>query len=173
MHFQCFNEITHQSPIVLLDRDNTINVDEGYTYRIEDFKFVNQAIQLINFLSINELPVVIVSNQSGINLGKFGFTECINFNTHVASELSKLNVKTLSAVFCPHSPDEKCFCRKPKTKMVELVSRIYSCSTSSMLFVGDAKSDELMAAASKLAFININSRFLNNQLHDWLLSVAK
>ena len=173
MHFQSFDEITSQTPIVLLDRDNTINIDKGYTYKIEEFKFLEQAFELLDFLSINKLPVVIVSNQSGINLGKFGFTECINFNAHIASELSKLNIELLSAVFCPHSPQENCYCRKPKTKMVELVSKIYNCPTKSMLFVGDAESDELMAVAAKIDFININSRNLNFQLNDWLLNVAK
>ena len=54
----------------------------------------------------------------------------------------------ISAIFyCPHSPDEGCSCRKPKTGLLERAEVEFDISLAGDYFVGDSLKD-LQAATS-------------------------
>jgi D-glycero-D-manno-heptose 1,7-bisphosphate phosphatase len=57
---------------LFLDRDGVINVDRGYIHRPDQFEFVPGIFELCRFWT-NEVrgPVVVVTNQSGIDRGYF------------------------------------------------------------------------------------------------------
>ena len=39
---------------LFLDRDGTINVEKNYLYKIDDFEFIKETVDLYNKLSIEE-----------------------------------------------------------------------------------------------------------------------
>ena len=43
--------------------------------------------------------------------------------------------------FCPHHPDENCDCRKPKTGLLEQITRQYGCDANDLIIVGDSLRD--------------------------------
>ena len=58
---------------VFLDRDGTINIDYGYVYEIDKFKFIPGVIEALKILNDLGYILIIITNQSGI--GRKYFTE--------------------------------------------------------------------------------------------------
>ena len=47
--------------------------------------------------------------------------------------------------FCPHTPDEKCQCRKPETGLLEKIEKHAGRSLKGSFFIGDKESDWICA----------------------------
>ena len=62
---------TQLRPAVFLDRDGTVNEQMGYINHISRFHLMPDAARAIKLLNDNNVPVVVVSNQSGLARGYF------------------------------------------------------------------------------------------------------
>ena len=105
--------------IIFLDRDGTINKDDGYTNKVGDYKLLPNTIKGLQNLQTQGYSLIIITNQSGINRGYYTETQMHNFNNHLLNKLNQENIKIENILFCPHTPQENCNCRKPKTKLIE------------------------------------------------------
>ena len=74
---------------VFLDRDNTLNVDHGYTWQIADFAWVTGAWQALALFHNHSIPCFIVTNQGGIGRGYYTEAQMHDFNNHLCSEAMK------------------------------------------------------------------------------------
>ena len=101
--------------VVFLDRDGTINVDRGYVYRREDWKFTDQAVEAIRLLNDMGYYIAVVTNQSGIATGRYAMTDVLELHDFVARELWRLGARIDYFAICPHSEADRCMCRKPQT----------------------------------------------------------
>ncbi len=85
------------------DRDGTINVDTGYTYRIEDLQFITGTPDLIKRYNDEDYLVICVTNQAGIAKGLFTEKEMHIFNQHLNERLqSEYGAHIDDFYFCPH-----------------------------------------------------------------------
>ena len=71
---------SHTKRAVFLDRDGTINYDEGYTYKFSKFKFRPFVIKGLKYLSKKNYYIFIVTNQAGIAKGKFKMSDLLLLN---------------------------------------------------------------------------------------------
>ena len=84
-----------------------------------------------------------MTNQSGIGRGFYSEEEMHEFNL----EINKLIRKKTSHrgidhfFFCPHTPFDKCNCRKPKNDLVKQALKFFKCSPTEALLIGDKFSD--------------------------------
>jgi D-glycero-D-manno-heptose 1,7-bisphosphate phosphatase len=62
-------------PAVFIDRDGTLNEEVGYLHRPEDVVLVPGAAEALARLNAKGIPVVVVTNQSGIGKGRYGWDE--------------------------------------------------------------------------------------------------
>jgi D-glycero-D-manno-heptose 1,7-bisphosphate phosphatase len=62
-------------PALFLDRDGVINEDVGYLHHSEDVRLIDGAPEAIKAANRMGLPVIVVTNQGGIGLGYFGWSE--------------------------------------------------------------------------------------------------
>jgi len=121
---------------VILDRDGTLNVDEkGYTHKIEDFKLHEGVIEGLK--QLKDYRLFIITNQSGIGRGYYKEQDMHNFNQHLLKELKKHGIKIEEIYFCPHLPEEKCDCRKPKTKFIKEAEKEYNINMKESWVIGD------------------------------------
>ena len=66
---------------LFIDRDNTINHDAGYVYRISDLKIFPEIPTLIRKYKRMGYLVIVLTNQSGIGRGHFTEADMKAFNT--------------------------------------------------------------------------------------------
>lgn len=133
-------------PAVFLDRDGTINQQVGYVNhpsRLQTFAFAGRAIRRLNERSI---PVVCVTNQSGVARGII--TEEVLVKTHERfRRLLALEEARLDGIYvCPHHPKEgpnprRCRCRKPGTGLVRKAARELGLDPARSFVVGDTPAD--------------------------------
>ena len=69
------------SPAIFLDRDNTLTVDEGYSFEIAKFQWVRGAAAALKAFHDAGIPVFIVTNQGGIGRGFSALRICRNFTS--------------------------------------------------------------------------------------------
>lgn len=136
------------SNCIFLDRDGVINEDNGYVYRWEDFKFLPGVIKSLKQISFFRIPIIIVTNQSGIARGYYTEKDLINLNTKLFNFLKKQNVDILDILYCPHLISgfvEKysihCKCRKPEPGMFISASKKYNINLRNSIMIGDKESD--------------------------------
>ncbi len=161
---------------VFLDRDGTINHQVGYVNapsRLHVYPFAGRAIRRLNKAG---LPVVMVTNQSGIARGLF--TEEILEKTHERLRRAlRLKGASLDGIYvCPHHPREgdhpkRCLCRKPGTLLMRRAARDLGLDLSRSFVVGDTPGDILMGkrtgAKTVLVLTGYGKGEMNYRRHLW------
>ncbi len=109
--------------VVFLDRDGTINVDHGFVHHVSDFQFIDGAVAAIKALREAGFLVAVVTNQSGVGRGLYSLADIHAVHDHLRAELTKFETRVDAIAYCPHSPDDQCDCRKPRTGMFDQVAR--------------------------------------------------
>ncbi len=106
------------------------------------FPFVGAAIRSLNEAG---LAVIVVTNQSGVAHGYFPESLVQKVNERMQQELSAAGARLDGVYYCPHSPDDACDCRKPKTGMVEQASQEHYLDVPRSFVVGDRYGDVQLA----------------------------
>lgn len=139
---------------VFLDRDGTINEQMGYINHISRFQLLPGVAAAIARLNRAGMPVVVVSNQSGLARGYFPESLLTAVHDKMHALLAREGAKIDAVYFCPHHPEAKmeqfrldCRCRKPKTGLLEQAARELCLDLSSSFMVGDRWSDLRCGAA--------------------------
>lgn len=133
---------------VFFDRDGTLNVDTEYLCRIEDFRWIEGAVDAIRYCNDKGYLVIVVTNQSGVARGYFTEEDVRRFHDWMNGELGKQGARIDAFYFCPHHPEglvpeyaRECDCRKPAPGLVDRACREYSIDRSASILIGDRKRD--------------------------------
>ena len=70
--------------------------------------------------------------------------------------------KFLAIEFCPHTPEDKCHCRKPKSLMLERILNKYNIDKSASWMIGDKDIDALCGKN-----VGIQSAIIGPEFKDW------
>lgn len=124
---------------VFLDRDGILVEDPGYVHKLEDFKLVENAVEGLKLLK--NFQLFIITNQSGIGRGVYKVEDFLKFNSHLIKELEKNKIKIEKTYYCPHTPEDNCGCRKPKTKFLKDAEKEFGIDLKESFVIGDRKSD--------------------------------
>ena len=72
------------SQAIFLDRDGVINFERGdYTFRIEDFSFVDGIIDACIEWTNKGYPIIIITNQGGIAKNRYGHKDVALMLVHL------------------------------------------------------------------------------------------
>ena len=126
---------------VFLDRDGTINEEVNYLSNKEQIRILPNVPSAINMFNENGFLVIIITNQSGIARGFFTREELDEINAHLIDELSKEGSRIDGIFVCPHHPDSRCDCRKPKAGLLKDAALEFDLDLSSSYIIGDKYSD--------------------------------
>lgn len=141
-------------PAIFLDRDGTVTDEVGYINHISRAKVYPFAAEAVRMLKSTGLPVIIVTNQSGVGRGYF--TEEIVGQVHsmVQDTLQAAGTSIDAFYHCPHHPGavvekyrRECRCRKPGTGMPEEAAEKFGIDLSRSYVVGDTYRDMKMGFA--------------------------
>src|SRR5262245_4719880 len=106
-------------PAVFLDRDGTVPEEVGYLNHISRFRMLSGVSEAIRKLNDVRLPVVVVTNQSGVGQGYFPGSLVQEVHDRSVSEQAAGGARLDGVYYCPHVGADECTCRKPKTGMLE------------------------------------------------------
>lgn len=133
---------------VFLDRDGTINPDEGYIDAIARFSLFPGAAGAIAKLNAAGIPVILVTNQSGVARSLFDETFVDELHLYLQRLLAREGAYLDGIYYCPHHPDWTiCDCRKPAGGMIQKALSDHAIDFSKSYVVGDKVSDILLSEA--------------------------
>ena len=122
---------------VFIDRDGTINEETGYIDSFDRFRILPNVNKAIRKLNQNNLPVIVVTNQSGVARGYLSMDFLDSLHKQMVKEFENNGVKIDGIYTCPHHPDEGCVCRKPKPGMLLKAAREKGITLHKSYVIGD------------------------------------
>jgi D-glycero-D-manno-heptose 1,7-bisphosphate phosphatase len=132
---------------VFLDRDGTICEEMGYVNHVDRLQIFPYAAAAIRRLNEAQIPVVVITNQSGIARNIFPESLVHQVHKKMISQLAAGDAWIDAIYFCPHKTEDACECRKPNPGMLELAGREHGLDLANSWVVGDRYADLEMAHA--------------------------
>jgi D-glycero-D-manno-heptose 1,7-bisphosphate phosphatase len=152
---------------VFLDRDGVINVDRGYTYRIEDFEFIDGVFEACKLFAASGYRLIVVTNQSGIGRGLYSEQDFLTLTEWMKGQFRSQGIALDAVYFCPHHPEQGqgrykqfCECRKPQPGMLLQGIAEFGLEPDRCVMFGDKVSDLEAARAAGIGrkvFVNDQS----------------
>ncbi|WP_338401758.1 HAD family hydrolase [Flaviflexus huanghaiensis] len=139
---------------VLFDRDDTLIVDVPYNGdpdRVVPVPGARAAVDRVRALGI---PVGVITNQSGIALGRITSEQVAAVNARVDDILGPFTLWRM----CPHSETHGCPCRKPMPGMLLSAAESLDIDPCRIVFIGDIGADMEAAQAAGARGILVPTR---------------
>lgn len=128
--------------LVILDRDGVINVESpNFIKTPDEWIPISGSLEAIASLNQSGFHVAVATNQSGVSRGLFDMGTLNAIHNKMHRELATVGGRIDAVFFCPHAADDHCDCRKPKTGMIEEISKRFSLDLKEVPAVGDALRD--------------------------------
>jgi len=122
---------------VFIDRDGTVVFDKHYLADQEELSIIPTVPEGIKKLNDAGIPVIAVTNQSGIARGRFDETTLAGIHRHLIEMLENRGARIDDIYYCPHLPDTGCGCRKPAPGMLLSASQEHSINLTESYVIGD------------------------------------
>ncbi|MEE8142218.1 MAG: HAD-IIIA family hydrolase [Planctomycetota bacterium] len=127
---------------VFLDRDGVINqYRKEYVRTRNDFAYYECTAQAMGLLGSIGLPLMVVTNQSGIARGYTTEKKVQEIHEVLTRDAERWNAPLLAIEYCPHHPAAGCRCRKPEPQLFEKLAAAHGVSLAGSYLIGDAPSD--------------------------------
>ena len=128
-------------PAVFLDRDGTLAEEVGYLNHLSRFRMFPFAASAVRRLNEAGLPVIVITNQSGVGRGYFPESLVHQVHELMAQQLAATGAHVDAVYYCPHTSSDNCACRKPKTGMLDRAAREHAIDLKRSFVVGDKHDD--------------------------------
>jgi D-glycero-D-manno-heptose 1,7-bisphosphate phosphatase len=137
-------------PAVFLDRDGTLIEDRGYLRDPDQVALLPGASGAVRRLDLAGLPVVVVTNQSGIARGLLTEDDYLATARRLDALLAADGARLAGHYHCPHLPEVSgpCECRKPGALLYRQAAADLALDLTRSWWVGDRVRD--VAAAREL-----------------------
>ncbi|WP_037324921.1 D-glycero-beta-D-manno-heptose 1,7-bisphosphate 7-phosphatase [Anaerovibrio sp. RM50] len=140
---------------VFFDRDGTLNEEVHYLHKIEDFKWIEGAIDAIKYCNDNGYLAIVITNQSGVARGYYPESDIMKLYNWMNADLAKHGAHLDGIYYCPHHPTGKvkeyaieCDCRKPLPGMLLKAQKEHNIDLKSSFLIGDGARDVECAEAA-------------------------
>lgn len=128
--------------VVILDRDGVINEDSpAYIKSLDDWIPVPGSIEAISLITAKGYPVYVATNQSGVGRGYYSLETLLAIHGEMVTRIENAGGHLAGICYCPHLPEDKCPCRKPRPGMLLDIAKQAGVSTRDCVFVGDSQKD--------------------------------
>ena len=135
---------------LFLDRDGVIVEEVEYLHEVNKISLIPEINPLIKFANLLSIPVIIITNQSGIGRGYYSWDDFYKVQNTILKILENAGV-TIDAVFaCPHHKEAIARfrhadhpCRKPNPGMLKMAAELMKIDLSKSWVIGDRSTDIL------------------------------
>jgi D-glycero-D-manno-heptose 1,7-bisphosphate phosphatase len=135
-------------PFVFLDRDGTLVREIGYLADPADLELLPGAAAAIREARAAGLPVVVVSNQSGVGRGLFPLARVHEAMARLRVLLRARDAEPDAIYFCPHRPEADCACRKPRVGLLRRAAEDLVLDLEHSVMIGDKRLDAATGRAA-------------------------
>lgn len=132
---------------VFIDRDGTICFDKHYLADPSGLELVPTVVEGIKRLNDSGIPVIVITNQSGVGRGLFDEGRLGVIHDRMEKLLEEKGAWVDDIYFCPHKPDAGCDCRKPAPGMLLRARDEHGIDLKRSFMIGDRMMDIEMAHA--------------------------
>jgi D-glycero-D-manno-heptose 1,7-bisphosphate phosphatase len=139
-------EVRGLRPAVFLDRDGTITEEVGYLNHLSRLSVLPFAAAAIRRLNEAAMPVIVVTNQSGVSRGYFPESLVSEVHDVLRKHLLSSGALLDGIYYCPHGSTDRCACRKPQTGMLQKAAQEHRLDLARSFVVGDRCGDVELAA---------------------------
>lgn len=137
---------------IFLDRDGTVNRENGFISREEEFVLEPRAAEAIRRINASGYLAIVATNQPVVARGECTMEDLENIHNKMKTLLGQEGAYLDDCVFCPHHPDKgfpgenpdykrDCACRKPRPGLLFACAEKYNIDLSASWMVGDTTTD--------------------------------
>jgi len=145
---------------VFVDRDGVINQERtDYVKSISELEIYPNVAKNIKLLKDAGYLVVVITNQSAINRGIISHEVVNQIHNSIQEYLQKNGTYLDGFYYCPHTPNENCTCRKPKSGLLTKAISELNIDPNSSWMIGDNDSDIEAANSIGCNAIKITNNF--------------
>lgn len=156
---------------VLLDRDGTVIVDDGYVGSVDRVRFIEGSPEAIAKLNGAGIPVAVLTNQAGVARGYYGIDDVEQVHRHIAERLADYGAHVDLFLYCPYHPEGvvNAFARasddrKPGAGMARAAAAALNLDLSASWVVGDRPEDIGLARAVGASAIYVGPEDLGSDV---------
>lgn len=139
-------------PALFLDRDGVINKDLGFVSQRDKFIFFPEIFSICKLAISRNLPIVVVTNQSGVGRGLFSLEDFTKLNEWMLEEFKIEGISITKVYFATHDPRKvnpvEAAKRKPAPGMFFEAAQELNLDLSNSVMVGDKETDMQAAYAA-------------------------
>ena len=134
--------------IIVLDRDGVINHQSGdHVTSVDEWIPIPGSIEAMAQLSQAGHQLVVATNQKGLALGLFDLDDLEAMHAKLRALVEDAGGEVAGIFYCPHSDEDNCRCRKPKTGLLDAIEAEFDSSLHDCYFIGDQSKDLHCAVA--------------------------
>jgi histidinol-phosphate phosphatase family protein len=134
--------------VLLLDRDGTLNIDNGHVYTPDDLQLLPDVIDALTRFRNAGYSFFIMTNQGAIGKGLQTMEDYEDTESCLESLLLEGGIEIEGTYFCAHHPDDGCTCRKPAIGLWKQLQDDHDdVSASDCIMIGDKDTDILFGQA--------------------------
>lgn len=137
---------------IFLDRDGTINLENGLVYREDQFELEPCATTAIRTINQSGYLAIVITNQPVVARGLCSIEQVEKIHQKMETLLGREGAYLDAIVFCPHHPDKgfpeenpaykiPCHCRKPDVGMLEKCAKRFNIDLKESWMIGDSTVD--------------------------------
>lgn len=139
----------HTVKLVILGRDGILNVfRDDHVKSPAEWEPVPGALEAVALLNHAGWHAVVATNQSGIGRGMIDMASVNAVHAHMLKCLMVAGGRLDAVFFCPHTPEDRCDCRKPLPGMMYDIARRYGIDLRQVPLVSDTLRDLQAAVAA-------------------------
>jgi D-glycero-D-manno-heptose 1,7-bisphosphate phosphatase len=145
---QIFRRPAPGRPALFLDRDGAVIEETGYLRRIDEMVVIPGAAEVISAANKRSVPVIMVTNQSGIGRGYYGWPEFKSMQDALLTMLATCGAQIDAVYACAHHPQAEGLlahpdhpARKPNPGMLLQAGSDLALDLKSSWLVGDKAND--------------------------------
>ena len=128
--------------VAFLDRDGVINRDSAdYIKHWSEFEFLPKSLEALKQLKQNGFTTIVITNQSVINRKMVSREGLDHIHTLMKASVQTSGGEITDIFFCPHTPEDRCDCRKPKPGLIYQAKKKYRIDLATAVMVGDSAKD--------------------------------
>jgi D-glycero-D-manno-heptose 1,7-bisphosphate phosphatase len=128
--------------VLALDRDGVINFDsDNYILNQKNWHPIPGSLEAIKKAKSHGFVIAVVSNQSALGRKMLDTNSFHQINKKFFVKLKQCGGQIDLYLVCPHTPEQNCNCRKPRSGLFETIADLLGIDITKLIFIGDKMTD--------------------------------